>query len=42
MMMMMINYEAVLLLTTNISKENIYCDLRGKVFNILNKFVHQP
>jgi len=28
-------------LTKNINKENIYCDLRGKIFNILNKFLQE-
>jgi len=28
-----------LLLDTNGSKESIYCDINGKMFNSLNKFV---
>jgi len=30
-----------LLLTTDINKENIYCDLRRRIFDILNKFLHE-
>ena len=35
----LINCAVVLLLITNINEGNIYCDLSGKIFNILNKFL---
>jgi len=28
-------------LTTNINKGNIYCDVKGKICNFLNKFLHE-
>ena len=27
--------------TTNINKDNIYCDVKGKICNFLNKFLHK-
>ena len=27
--------------TTNVDKDNIYCDVKGKICNFLNKFLHE-
>jgi hypothetical protein len=39
-MALYVHYKILLLLTTNINKENIYCDLRGKIYNFMNKSLH--
>ena len=27
--------------TTNVDKDNIHCDVKGKILNFLNKFLHE-
>ena len=33
--------KKILFCTTNISKDRIYCDAKGKICNFLNKFLHE-
>jgi len=33
--------EKIFVLTTNINKDNIYYDVKGKICNFLNKFLHE-
>jgi hypothetical protein len=33
--------KKILFWTTNINKDNIYCDVKGKICNLLSKFLHE-